>query len=197
MLELAGTQRTLEEQEVQRLEVTCPRTYSRSGEPSRVGRSAESSVPPPEVTGPPGCLTQELCAMGATRNRDGGWVGEGLGGGASCCQTPGGMGKGVGADLMTSFPGSGVYKRGASMPHCCSGRAQCGGRIGRQTHTETLHHRTPSPRWCRRSLLGASSPAAPRPSARRGRPQTTSCSAPRLRHALRRGPGASALRGAR
>ena len=51
--------------------MTCPQTHSRSGEPSRVGRSAESPVPPPEVTCPPGCLAQELCAMGATRNGTG------------------------------------------------------------------------------------------------------------------------------
>lgn len=44
---------------------------------------------------------------------------------------------------MTSFPGSGVYKRGASMPHCCSARAQCGRLFDRQTHTETLRHHPP------------------------------------------------------
>ena len=108
MLELAGTQRTLEEQEVQRLEVTCPRTYSRSGEPSRVGRSAESSVPPPEVTGPPGCLTQELCAMGATRNRDGGLGGGRLGGRGELLPDPwrdGERGRGGSDDVISGVRG--------------------------------------------------------------------------------------------
>lgn len=52
----------------------------------------------------------------------------------------------------------------------------------------------PIPRQCRRSPPRATSPATPRPRARRARPQTASCSAPRVRHALRRRPGATALR---
>lgn len=104
---------------------------------------------------------------------------------------------------MTSFPGSGhISGRAVRAAATAASTAVSqlsivrlvGGPIDGRTPRRCDH---PIYCQCHGSSLRTARPATPRTGARRARPQTSGCLSPRVRHALRRCPGASALRGAR